>query len=141
MARIRPAARVDRVTPELLKRMAAAGCREIHYGIESGNQAIIDRVGKRITLEQVRNAVEALCREDIGLARQVIGGQCGGPVPGLFEHGEAAFDGGESWENITTPTLDGFSPYSILHQFGTGGVYLGCKGGIFYRNERVQLQC
>jgi anaerobic magnesium-protoporphyrin IX monomethyl ester cyclase len=50
-------ARVDRVTPELLNKMAAAGCREIHYGIESGNQAIIDRVGKRITLDQVRHAV------------------------------------------------------------------------------------
>ena len=50
-------ARVDRVTPVILDKMAAAGCREIHYGIESGNQAIIDRVGKRITLEQVRNAV------------------------------------------------------------------------------------
>ncbi len=50
-------ARVDRVTPELLRKMAAAGCRQIHYGIESGNQEILDRVGKRITLEQVRQAV------------------------------------------------------------------------------------
>lgn len=50
-------ARVDRVTPELLKKMAAAGCREVHYGIESGNQEIINRIGKRITLEQVRRAV------------------------------------------------------------------------------------
>ncbi|MGC8825486.1 MAG: B12-binding domain-containing radical SAM protein [Anaerolineae bacterium] len=50
-------ARVDRVTPELLRKMAAAGCRQIHYGIESGNQKILDRVGKRITLEQVRQAV------------------------------------------------------------------------------------
>lgn len=50
-------ARVDRVTPELLRRMAAAGCRQIHYGIESGNQEILERVGKRITLEQVRQAV------------------------------------------------------------------------------------
>jgi len=50
-------ARVDRVTPEILNKMAAAGCREIHYGIESGNQEIIDRVGKHITLEQVRNAI------------------------------------------------------------------------------------
>ncbi|MGQ9517886.1 MAG: B12-binding domain-containing radical SAM protein [Anaerolineae bacterium] len=50
-------ARVDRVTPELLRRMAAAGCRQIHYGIESGDQEILERVGKRITLEQVRQAV------------------------------------------------------------------------------------
>jgi anaerobic magnesium-protoporphyrin IX monomethyl ester cyclase len=50
-------ARVDRVTPEILLKMGRAGCREVHYGIESGNQEILDRVGKRITLEQVRNVV------------------------------------------------------------------------------------
>ncbi|MBK7408784.1 MAG: PKD domain-containing protein [Saprospirales bacterium] len=44
-------------------------------------------------------------------------------------------DGGLSWENMTTPVLNDFSPYSILHQYGTGGVYLGCRGGIFYRNN------
>lgn len=46
-------------------------------------------------------------------------------------------DGGLSWENMTTPALNGFSPYSILHQQGASGVYLGCKGGIFYRNEEM----
>jgi radical SAM superfamily enzyme YgiQ (UPF0313 family) len=51
-------ARVDRVTPEMLQRMAAAGCQEIHYGIESGNQDILDKVGKKITLEQVRQAID-----------------------------------------------------------------------------------
>jgi len=50
-------ARVDRVTPELLQLMYRAGCRELHYGIESGNPQILERIGKRITLEQVRQAV------------------------------------------------------------------------------------
>jgi len=50
-------ARVDRVNPEVLRKMAAAGCRQIHYGIESGNQAILDQIGKRITLTQVEQAV------------------------------------------------------------------------------------
>lgn len=49
--------RVDRVRPELLRKMYQAGCRQIHYGIESGNQRILDGVGKGITLEQVRQAV------------------------------------------------------------------------------------
>jgi anaerobic magnesium-protoporphyrin IX monomethyl ester cyclase len=49
--------RVDRVSPESLRQMYAAGCRRIHYGIESGNQEILRRINKRITLEQVRNAV------------------------------------------------------------------------------------
>ncbi len=49
--------RVDRVDPESLRRMYAAGCRRIHYGIESGNQEILNRIGKDTTIEQVRQAV------------------------------------------------------------------------------------
>jgi radical SAM superfamily enzyme YgiQ (UPF0313 family) len=37
--------------------MYAAGCRRIHYGIESGNQEILQRISKGIKLEQVRDAV------------------------------------------------------------------------------------
>lgn len=50
-------ARVDRVTPELLQLMHRSGCREVHYGIETGNPEIMKTIGKRITLEQVRQAV------------------------------------------------------------------------------------
>ncbi|MBC7235766.1 MAG: radical SAM protein, partial [Chloroflexi bacterium] len=50
-------ARVDRVRPELLRLMYRAGCREVHYGIESGNPQILRHLGKGITLEQVRQAV------------------------------------------------------------------------------------
>ncbi len=50
-------ARVDRVNEEILHQMYAAGCRRIHYGIESGNEQILKRIGKGFTLEQVRRAV------------------------------------------------------------------------------------
>jgi anaerobic magnesium-protoporphyrin IX monomethyl ester cyclase len=50
-------ARADRVTPDLLALMYRAGCREIHYGIESGNPQILARIGKGITLDQARTAV------------------------------------------------------------------------------------
>ena len=50
-------ARVDRVTPELLALMYRSGCRQVHYGIESADQAILDRIGKRITPAMVREAV------------------------------------------------------------------------------------
>lgn len=55
-------ARVDTVGPQLLKTMKDAGCADILYGVESGCQEILDRIGKRITLEQVRRAV-AMGRE------------------------------------------------------------------------------
>ncbi|MBW2307734.1 MAG: B12-binding domain-containing radical SAM protein [Deltaproteobacteria bacterium] len=50
-------ARVDRATPEILRVMHAAGCRRIHYGIESGVQEILDGISKGITPEKVRDAV------------------------------------------------------------------------------------
>lgn len=49
--------RVNSVTPALLKAMAANGCRKVAFGVESGSQRIIDRIGKQITVEQVRTAV------------------------------------------------------------------------------------
>lgn len=50
-------ARVDRVNAAILNKMQAAGCRRIHYGIESGNQEILRRIGKGFSLEQVRQAL------------------------------------------------------------------------------------
>ena len=50
-------ARVDTVTPDLLKLMHRSGCREVHYGIESGVPEILKTLGKRIDLDSVRKAV------------------------------------------------------------------------------------
>jgi len=50
--------RVDSVSEELLKTMKAAGCYMIAYGIESGNQDIINNLRKKITIEQVKKAVK-----------------------------------------------------------------------------------
>ncbi len=64
--RFRCLARVDRVTPELLRKMYKAGCRQIHYGIESGNPEVLRRTAKHIDLDQVRQAVQ--WTEEAGIA-------------------------------------------------------------------------
>jgi len=38
--------RLDRVNEELLRKMKRAGCKRIHYGLESGDPALFSRVGK-----------------------------------------------------------------------------------------------
>ncbi len=48
--------RCDKVTYGMLQTMKRAGCIKILYGVESGNQAILDRAKKNITLEQIKNA-------------------------------------------------------------------------------------
>lgn len=49
--------RVDRVDEDLLKKIKKAGCYRVYFGIESGNQQILDTIKKGITLKQVRQAV------------------------------------------------------------------------------------
>jgi anaerobic magnesium-protoporphyrin IX monomethyl ester cyclase len=49
--------RVDAITPHLIEHLVQAGAQAIQLGIESGSQEILDKIGKRITLHQVYNAV------------------------------------------------------------------------------------
>lgn len=51
------AGRVDMVTPARLELMKKAGCWQIWYGIESGNEEILKTIGKHTTLAQIRRAV------------------------------------------------------------------------------------
>jgi len=46
--------RVDTVDKDILNRMRAAGCWNIFYGYESGNQELLDGIDKNITLEKIR---------------------------------------------------------------------------------------
>jgi anaerobic magnesium-protoporphyrin IX monomethyl ester cyclase len=52
-------ARVDMVNRSLLQKMKAAGCMAVWLGVESGSQLIIEKMHKRIKLDQTRNAFKA----------------------------------------------------------------------------------
>lgn len=54
--------RVNHVTAENLRLMRKAGCWQISFGIESGSEEILTLINKRVTLDQVRQAVR-LSRE------------------------------------------------------------------------------
>ncbi len=49
--------RVDLVDAELITEMWESGCCGIHYGIEAGSQKILDSIGKKTNLDQIRRAV------------------------------------------------------------------------------------
>jgi radical SAM superfamily enzyme YgiQ (UPF0313 family) len=49
--------RVHLVDPELLRAMRAAGCSGISFGVESGNQEILNKVSKQATVGQAENAI------------------------------------------------------------------------------------
>jgi len=50
--------RIDCVDRKLLGMMKKAGCRRLRYGIENGNQGILNLMKKNTTLEQARRAVK-----------------------------------------------------------------------------------
>jgi radical SAM superfamily enzyme YgiQ (UPF0313 family) len=58
-------ARVDTVSEDLLDQMKAAGCTAVSFGIESGNRAILKIIKKRITPEQVVQAVKMCARSEV----------------------------------------------------------------------------
>jgi radical SAM superfamily enzyme YgiQ (UPF0313 family) len=66
--------RIGIMTEELLKKMKAANCQCINYGIEFGSQRLLDFTGKGIKIPQVF--------ETIGLTNKV-----GIPIKGLFMMG------------------------------------------------------
>jgi radical SAM superfamily enzyme YgiQ (UPF0313 family) len=50
-------ARIDSVDEGLLRKMRAAGCGRIYYGIESGVQSVLDEMQKNITIDQIRETI------------------------------------------------------------------------------------
>ena len=54
--------RVDKVGPRILDAMAAAGCTEVVFGVESGSQRILDFYKKDIQVDDTVRAF-ALCKE------------------------------------------------------------------------------
>lgn len=61
--------RVDTITRNLAEKMKKAGCWILFLGMESGCQRILDKVGKGITIKQIKRAVKAIKNAGI----QVLG--------------------------------------------------------------------
>jgi anaerobic magnesium-protoporphyrin IX monomethyl ester cyclase len=57
--------RADRINRSLLKLMKKAGCHTIAIGMESANSAVLKKIRKNVTSEQIRNAVKMIREEGI----------------------------------------------------------------------------
>lgn len=67
--------RVDSVDEALLKKMHSAGCKSLQFGVEAGNQKMLDSLKKNITLEQVRKVFKLCSEIGISAASCLIIGQ------------------------------------------------------------------
>jgi len=54
--------RADQISRELLRKMKDAGCRTIFFGVESGSPRILEKLNRKITIEQITHALK-LCKE------------------------------------------------------------------------------
>jgi radical SAM superfamily enzyme YgiQ (UPF0313 family) len=50
--------RINLMDEELIETMAIAGCVGIQYGVESGSERVLDRIGKQIAVAQVPRVIE-----------------------------------------------------------------------------------
>jgi radical SAM superfamily enzyme YgiQ (UPF0313 family) len=50
--------RVDTASKDLFEIMKKSGCYRVAFGVEAGSQDMLEKINKKITLEQVRNAVK-----------------------------------------------------------------------------------
>lgn len=50
--------RADTADLEMAKKMYESGCRLVSIGVESGSQYMLDKMGKKITLDDIRNTVK-----------------------------------------------------------------------------------
>ncbi len=58
--------RVDTISPEIVQTMARAGCQAICFGVESGNQEVLDLVKKKSNLAMVRDAMRMT--QEVGIS-------------------------------------------------------------------------
>jgi len=64
--------RVDIVNEKILLKMAKAGCWSILYGLESGNQRLLNFLNKKITIGQIRKVVNLTKNTNISVRASFI---------------------------------------------------------------------
>lgn len=109
--------RVSPLSKKMLEIMAKAGCRWLYLGCESGSQRILDRINKKIFVEDIRNVIN--WGKELGIkcyTSWIVG------VPGETEDDRQK----------TFQLIDDLKPFSAgIH------VYIGLPGSEFY-NEMLE---
>ncbi len=69
--------RVDQITPEILNKMHKANCQLIHFGVESGNQKMLNTMKKGTTIEANAKGIKMAKDAGISVAISVVVGYPG----------------------------------------------------------------
>lgn len=69
--------RANMVTSEIIKLAKKSGCYQLGMGVESGNEQILKKINKKITISQIYNAVNIIKKANIELGTYFILGHPG----------------------------------------------------------------
>ncbi|MAN23650.1 MAG: hypothetical protein CME10_05225 [Gemmatimonadetes bacterium] len=148
--------RVNAVTYKLLKRMKESGCIRVDYGIECGNQKMLDSINKGFTVQQVVDAVEATNRAGLeseglfiiglpGETRQdtldTINFACSLPLDHIKLNLFVPYPGSDIWDNLSASgslTNMDFNEYTSYPTY-TGGQVAYIPEGRSHE-ELIELQ-
>jgi len=59
--------RADLINTELLKKMKRAGIKQVAYGLESASEKVLSKLKKKISLDQIRKAIDLTHQQGIGV--------------------------------------------------------------------------
>lgn len=98
-------ARTDCISPPLLKKMKAAGCHQILFGIESADPEILENIRKPIDIELTKKAVKMVQKAGIAVRAAFMFGNPGETVESMQRTIDFAkeLDPDIALFNITTP--------------------------------------
>lgn len=112
--------RIDCVDEPTLKLMKRAGCWMIEYGIESGSQEILERMGKNITKQQIIKTLQSTQKTGIVSKGNFILGYLGESKKTLSETIDFAQDIPlDIMQHTFFAPLPGTDCYDTAHDYGT----------------------
>jgi anaerobic magnesium-protoporphyrin IX monomethyl ester cyclase len=131
--------RVDTMTPELLNLMREAGCTCMLFGVESGNEEVLQNIRKGITPEKVRNGVKMATEAGIGSFASFILGLPGETPETASETLDFAIDLAERWgTQFGFHYLSPFPGTDLFDQAGEMGIRIMTRNWARYNaNEPI----
>ena len=112
-------ARVDTIDEEVLKILKKAGCDLIEYGAESGSNKVLNAIGKNITVDKIKRAVELTKKEGIEIKYFLIVGSLEETPKETWETFKLIKETKPDWIGINALTIyPGTEVYNIAKKEG-----------------------
>ena len=146
--------RIDSVDQSLLDKMKKSGCSFISFGIESGNQKVLDTISKGIDLKQARKAIDMTNKSGIKNSVNFIIGHPGETYKTAYQTIEFAkkiptgfvnfynlipYPGTSLFDWIEKNNLWIYHPNYVLRNIGTRDIKPVFETNEFTQEQRIKI--